>query len=72
MIKESPGFYYTIATLNGATGVGMLFAAYWSYEAGQAIHVIFSLTMVLAGGWFARIFILRAGRLKRGRTKRQC
>ena len=65
MIKESAGFYHTMATLFGAVGVGMLFAAYWSYEAEKMMHVAFSLSMAVAGGWFARTLSRRAGVLKR-------
>lgn len=65
MIKESPGFYYTMAVLFGAVGVGMLFAAYWSFEAERMGHVIFSLSMSVFSAWFTAALCRRANVLRR-------
>jgi len=65
MIKESPGFYYTMAVLFGAVGVGMLFATYWSFEAERMGHVIFSLLISVFSAWFNSALCRRANALRR-------
>jgi hypothetical protein len=60
MIKESPGFFYTFAVLIGALGIGMLFGAFWSFEAGKTVHVVFSISMAAFSAWFAVALCRRA------------
>lgn len=45
MIRESRGFYFTMAALFAAVAIGMLIGAYWSFETEQMGHVIFTLSM---------------------------
>ena len=65
MIKASPGYFFFMAVLFGAVGIGMLFGAYWLFEAERSVHVIFSLSCAIAGAFCAGACYRRAQALRR-------
>jgi hypothetical protein len=60
MIQESPGFYFTMATLFGAVGVGMAWGTVSAFEAEQTLDWVFSLSMAIGCAWLTRLLCRRA------------
>ena len=65
MIQESPGFYFTMATLFGAVGVGMAWGTVSAFEAEQTLDWVFSLSMTIGCAWLTRLLFRRAMLLKK-------
>jgi predicted lipid-binding transport protein (Tim44 family) len=64
-MAPSSGFFVFMGVLYGSVGIGMLFAAYWRFESGQSLHVVFSLLMAICGVLASWICFNRARSLRR-------
>jgi len=69
VIKQSSGYYFSMAGLFGLVGAGMMLAAYWSFELREITHVVFSMCMAGLGIWFSLICIGRGKLLRANRRQ---